>query len=88
MKFKLSKQGVLVSVLVVLLVLALGYIAIGKWDEGVALREIEIYRAGLNDGYSEAVRGIIVSAEGCEIVSVYEGNKTVNLINQECLVIQ
>lgn len=86
MKFKFSKQGVLVSVLVVLLILALGYIAVGKWNERVALREVEIYRAGLNDGYVEAVRGIMVSAEGCEVVSVYEGNNTVNLINQECLV--
>lgn len=86
MGIRFNKKNVVTSVLVVLLVLSVGYIAVDWWQEKRASEEVAIYQAGLNDGYSGAVVEIIRIAESCDVVPIYEGNKTVNLINVECLV--
>ncbi|MBU2577006.1 MAG: hypothetical protein KKF50_04760 [Nanoarchaeota archaeon] len=86
MKFKFNKYKVVISVLVILLILSLGYISFDSWKEKKNLREISIYQAGMNEGYAQAIIGVMAQADSCDPVSVYEGNNTVNLINVECLV--
>ena len=77
----MGKQGIVIFILLILLVLSLGYIAVMKYKA----REMGIYQAGASYGYQGAIVEIFQKASNCEQVPLYVENRTLNLFSVECL---
>ncbi|RMD67050.1 hypothetical protein D6817_02650 [Candidatus Pacearchaeota archaeon] len=78
---RISKQGWIIILLVVLLALALAYILVLQfrgWQFSVA-------SAAYQQGYTDAALGVISNAQRCEPFQVYVGNVSVDLIAVKCL---
>jgi len=76
---KMSKEKIIITVLILLVVVLSVYFIIDFSDK----REQEI----ATNGYYAAIKEIVDSAtnSNCEAFSVYYGEETVNLINVDCL---
>jgi len=84
-KLRLNKNEIVIFLLVILLIVAIGYIVFDKLQENKARREIEIYQQGAQYGYQSAVIQIMQQATSCQQVPLYAENMTINLIAVECL---
>ena len=75
----MNKQKILIISLIVLLVIFLSYFIYDMLNKQRNILLLE--------GYTMAVNELISSAENesCDIFSVYAGEKSVNLINVDCL---
>ena len=81
----MEKQKITIIALAVLLVVALGYICVGKYNEVKQEEQIEIYQQGIGYGYEQAVIQIAQMAVSCEQVPLNVENQTINMIAVECL---
>ena len=79
----MKKEKAVIFLLVVLLVLALGYIGYVRFQA----RDYNIYQSGTEYGYQGAVVQIFqkTSPPACEQLPIYVQNQTLNLISVECL---
>lgn len=75
---EITKQKIIIYILAILLVLALGYILIDKYNAYTL-------RKGAQIGYQQAVEQLIQQAVTCQPVSIYKENKSIDLISIQCL---
>jgi Tfp pilus assembly protein PilO len=80
-----DKNKIIITVLVILLVLAVGYIFMGKYLQWKQNKELSIYQVGLQDGYKQTITQIFQIASKCQQVPLSVENQTINLIATGCL---
>lgn len=89
-KEKINKKGGkkrkwLVPVLVILLIIAVSYIALVKYNAWKQEKDLGIFQQGAQYGYEQAVIQIAGMAVSCEQVPLRIENQTINMIAVECL---
>jgi len=75
-----KKQVILIASLIVLLVLAFGYIGLGmyaSWNQANQLGNAQY-------GYNQAILSVAQQAATCQQVPLVVGNQTINLVAVEC----
>ena len=88
-----NKQAAIIILLVVLLVIAVGYILMDKYRSKQLQNQLIVYQQGLQKGYEQALIQLFQQAMTCQQVPIWapvkDGNqtvnKTLNLIAVECL---
>ena len=76
-----KKQVIFITSLIILLVLALGYIGLGmyaSWNQANQLNSAQY-------GYNQAILYVAQQAATCQPVPLIVGNQTINIIWVECL---
>lgn len=84
----MKKQKEIIIVLIALLVVAGGYIALDKYNEGQLREKNEIARSAALIGYEQAIIEIARMAATCQFVPLIVQNQTINLVAVECLTSQ
>jgi hypothetical protein len=87
---ELNKQKILTIVMAILLVAAIVYIVINKWQQANHEKELgdyqkEVYQEGMEEGFRQAILEIMQRLSTCQSVPLYAGNTTINVIAVECL---
>jgi len=80
-----DKNNKAMIALIVLLIVAIGYIAMDKYTEKKQQEEISIYQQGVQAGYDQAVIQLVQQASTCQPVPVTVNNQTLNLYAMECV---
>lgn len=83
--WKFKKQTTAIITLAVLLVMAGGYIIMGKYNDSKEEKELSLIQEGAQYGYEQAIVQIAGMAVNCDIVPLRNGNNTINMIAVECL---
>ena len=81
----MEKQTIAIIILGVLLVGAIGYISVGKYQQSQSQKQLTILQQGVQLGYQQAVEQLIQQAATCNSVPVTFKNQTINMIAVECL---
>jgi len=81
----MNKSKTITIILAISLVLALGYIGIGKYSAYKQEKELGVFQQGAQYGYEQAVVQIAGMAVSCEQVPLQIENQTINMIAVECL---
>ena len=81
----MNKQTTALIIVVILLVLAVGYIVVGKYQQSQTQKQLAIYQQGAQLGYEQAVKQLFQQAVTCTQVPITFNNQTINLIAVECL---
>ncbi len=90
----MKKQTIITIALAVLLVIAGGYIGIGKYNSYKQEKDLEVFQQGAQYGYEQAVVQIAGMAVSCEQVPLNVGpqgddpegpNQIINMIAVDCL---
>ena len=84
----MKKERIIMIALIVLLVIALGYIIVDKYQEKKQQEQIGIYQQGVQAGYEQAVVQLMQQAATCKPVPVTHKNQTINVYAIECLAAQ
>ena len=74
-----------VIVLILLLFLSLAYILFDKYSEKKQREQLNFFQQGVQKGYEQAVYQLIQQVSTCNQIPVTFGNKTINIINVDCL---
>lgn len=82
---KMEKQTIALIAVAILLVIAVGYIGIGKYQQNKVQQQIIVYQQGIQAGYQQAIVQLIQQAATCQAVPVTFQNQTINMIAVECL---
>lgn len=82
---RMDKQKTTAIVLAILLILAVGYIVIGKYQESQTQKQLTVYQQGVQLGYQQAIVQLIQQAATCQQVPVTFQNQTINMVAVECL---
>ena len=82
---RLKKQTWIIIALVVLLIIAGGYMMMGKYSDNKQGREFELVQQGAQLGYEQAIIQIASMAVSCEQVPLRVENQTINMIAVDCL---
>lgn len=79
----MEKQKIVIIILALIVLFFLIYTAMNVFNSYTN----SIFDMSYSKGYIDAVNDVIKSAEdeGCEVFSVYNNDKEVNLINIDCL---
>jgi hypothetical protein len=77
----MKKEYTIIIVLAALLVIAGCYIAYGRY----AAMQAQVYQAGGQVGYQQAIVDIMKQAYTCQPVPLYAGNQSLKMIAVECL---
>ncbi len=80
-----QKTIIVGGILLVLLFLALGYIASDKYSEWKQDKNLGIFQEGAQQGYEQAVIQLAQQVVTCEQVPLRIGNQSINVIAVECL---
>lgn len=84
-KMGIDRQRAIILSLVVLIVLAFGYILIDKYQEGVLREQLMLFQQGAQYGYGQAILQVIQQASTCQAVPLFAGNVTINVVALECM---
>ena len=71
-----NNQKTVAIVLAVLLVLAVGYISVTKYNEAKEREQLGVLQQGFQIGYQQAASDLLKGAETCQPVPVTTGNTT------------
>jgi len=83
---KKISMGLVVAILVLLLVVAVGYIAYGVYAQKQIQKEVAIYQQGIQAGSSQAITFMFKQADACsKPVPIRYNNQTLNLVAVKCL---
>ncbi|MBW2980916.1 hypothetical protein KY360_05865 [Candidatus Woesearchaeota archaeon] len=82
---KPDKQKLTLMILAVLLVLAIGYIALDMYMGVKQRQQMGIFQQGMRAGYEQAIKQLMEKAPACQPIPVYAGNQTVEFIAVDCL---
>ena len=82
---KLDKQKLTLIILAVLLVLAIGYIAVDLYMGSRQRQQVSIFQQGMQAGYEQAIIQLVRQASACQAIPLYVGNQTVEFIAVGCL---
>lgn len=77
-----KKQVILITSLIVLLVLALGYIGFGIYSQAQAQKELNVFQQGVQTAIVQIAE--LASSPNCQQVPLIVGDKTINIIAVEC----
>lgn len=75
----------MIVVLAVLLLVAIGFIAVTQIQQYNKEKSIEIYQMGMQAGYETAVQQLMQQLATCQAVPLYAGNVTIEAVAVECL---
>jgi hypothetical protein len=78
---KQPNQKTIIILLVILLALALIYIAFKSYNE----KQSEIFQQGTQYGYEQAVLEMMQELSTCDQVPLFANNQTINAVAVECL---
>jgi len=81
----MNKQIIAIVVLSALLISAIGYIGVNKYQQNKQQEQLSIYQQGMQAGYEQAVIQLVQQALTCQQVPINIQNQTINLIAVECL---
>lgn len=81
----MKKQTITIITLVILLVFALGYIGVGRYNDYKQKKDLGIFKQGVQYGYEQTVIQIMNMASGCKPVPLRNKNKSINVISMNCL---
>lgn len=81
----LNKTVLAILILAVLLIAAVVYISIDKYNAKKQKDQLSIFQQGAQYGYAQAVIQLAQQASTCQQVPVQVGNQTINLVAVECL---
>jgi len=81
----MNKQIIAIVVLSALLISAIGYIGVNKYQQNRQQEQLSIYQQGMQAGYEQAVIQLVQQALTCQQVPINIQNQTINLIAVECL---
>ena len=82
--WKIKKQTITIA-LAVLLIVAGGYIGMGKYNDSREEKELGLLQEGAQYGYEQAVIQIVEMSANCEQVPLRVENQTINMIAVDCL---
>ena len=74
-------QGIVIVVLMVLLLVAIGYILFGVFQQS----QLGTYQQGQLNGYNQAFLDVAKITFACQQYPLTVGNQTINLVAIECL---
>ncbi len=80
----MQKQTIAMVIMVILLVVAISYIVVGKYQENKVQEQVAIYQQGAQVGYEQAITQLVQQAATCQQVPVTFQDQTLNLIAVEC----
>lgn len=80
-----GRQGFLTVILVVLLLIAFGYILLDKYQQGVEQQQLTMFQQGAQYGYGQAILQVMQQASTCQSVPLFAGNATINIVAIECI---
>ena len=83
--WKIRKQTWIIIGLVVLLVVAGGYVGMGKYNDLREEKELGLFQQGAQYGFEQAVIQIAGMAISCDQVPLRVENQTINMIAVDCL---
>ena len=75
------KNQYIIIILVILLVIAVGFILVDKYQQ----KQLTIFQQGMEAGYEQAIVNLIERAVTCQPVSLFVGNNSIDMIAVECL---
>ncbi len=81
----MNKTTITILVLAVLLVAAVVYISIGKYNQIKQTEQLNTFQQGAQYGYQQAVLQLAQQAATCQQVPVQVGNQSISLVAVECL---
>ena len=82
---KLEKKGRLIVFLIILLLIAVGYISYDKYTGFQQEKRFSVYQQGAQLGYEQAIIQIAQQAATCQQVPLRIQNQTLNIIAVDCL---
>lgn len=87
--YRLNKQKIVIVVLAILLIAALIYIGITKYNAAKQEKEFNLMQQGALIGYQQAIMDLMNQAATCEQVPLYYNNGTdsfnISMIAVDCL---
>ena len=81
----MKKRKILIIVLIVLVAILAGYIGLEKYNDWELEKDLEVYQAGMQAGYEQAIIQVMQQVSTCQTVPLYAGNVTLNVVAVECL---
>jgi len=81
----MKKNGVIILVLSLLLILAIGYILMSVYQNVKAQKDQTLFIEGAQQGFTTAIGQVFQAASTCQQVPLTYENATINLIAVECL---
>ncbi|MBL7159947.1 MAG: hypothetical protein ISS95_00110 [Candidatus Aenigmarchaeota archaeon] len=82
---KIDGKMAVIMVLAAALVITIGYIGVGKYQETQTQKQLAVYQQGAQAGYEQAIVQLVQQVSTCQQVPVIVGNQTINVIAVECL---
>ncbi|MBU2052742.1 MAG: hypothetical protein KJ721_00705 [Nanoarchaeota archaeon] len=80
-----KKINIVVTVLLILLVLAGGYIAYDKYATWKQQSDLSTFQTGAQYGYEQAITQLFQQSQSCQQIPIIYNNQTINIIAVECL---
>jgi len=77
----MRNKNIIISVLLILLVLTIGYIVYSKYLEKMEDKKLEFFQAG----YSKAILDVAQQVSTCQQIPLKVGNQTINILDVRCL---
>lgn len=81
----MKNQKRIIIVLVILLILAVGYILVNIYSNYKQEKDLGIYQQGAQYGYEQAILQVAQQVATCQQVPLQVGNQTINVVAVECL---
>jgi len=78
-------QGILIVGLMILLLVAIGYILFGFFTNWQQQNELGTFQQGAQYGYQQAILQVAQSATTCQQVPLSVGNQTIEVVWVGCL---
>ena len=82
---KIDGKMVVIMVLAAALVITIGYIGVGKYQETQTQKQLAVYQQGMQAGIEQTIVQLVQQVSTCQQVPVIVGNQTINVIAVECL---
>ena len=81
----MEKQTMGLIGVAIVLVIALSYIVVDKYQEGKVQEQVAVYQQGMQVGYEQAITQLVQQAATCQAVPINFQNQTINMVAVECL---
>jgi len=81
----MKKDKSMMVAVIILLVIAVGYIIVDKYNEKKQQEQFSAYQQGVQAGYEQAVVQLMQQAMTCQPVPVTYQNQTINVYAMECV---
>jgi hypothetical protein len=81
----MKKQSLAIGILIILLLVAVGYIIFDKWKMKADQEQAALIQQAVTYGYEQAILEIMKEASQCQPVPLFSENDTMNIVSVECL---